>query len=127
MSDRHRELLAELDPSSPWLRKVTAVHSEALELREPFVDVVRRFAHLPGTVALVSGGDLDSARYHLLGVYPWLSLSGHRARTTLVDGEHRVELDEDPFTALDRVLQHCRLEPEGAPLPLSSGLLGCGT
>jgi para-aminobenzoate synthetase component 1 len=37
------------------------VHSERLELQEPFVELVRRFAHLPGTVALLSGGTLDCA------------------------------------------------------------------
>jgi len=106
------------------VRKVTGVHSEPLDLEQPFVDVVRRFAHLPGTVALMSGGTLDSARYHLLGVYPWLSLRGQRTRTTLTDGEQRVELDEDPFTALRRVLQHCSMPALGAAVPLSSGLFG---
>ncbi|WP_437317481.1 aminodeoxychorismate synthase component I [Sorangium sp. So ce385] len=115
---------AAIDVSLPWLRRVTGVHSEPLDLKEPFVEVVRRFAHLPGTVALMSGGELDSARHHILGVYPWLSLSGHRTRTTLADGEHRVELDEDPFTALRRLLQRCSVPELGAPLPLSSGLLG---
>ncbi|WP_438019341.1 aminodeoxychorismate synthase component I [Sorangium sp. So ce315] len=115
---------AAIDVSLPWLRRVTGVHSEPLDLTEPFVEVVRRFAHLPGTVALMSGGELDSARHHILGVYPWLSLSGHRARTTLVDGDHRVELHEDPFTTLRRLLQRCSVPAPGAPLPLSSGLLG---
>jgi para-aminobenzoate synthetase component 1 len=106
------------------MRKVTGVHSEPLDLEQPFIDVVRRFAHLPGTVALMSGGTFDSARYHLLGVYPWLSMRGHRTRTTLTDGEQRVELDEDPFTALRRVLHHCSMPGPGGALPLSSGLLG---
>jgi para-aminobenzoate synthetase component 1 len=106
------------------LRSVTDVHSEPLELKDPFVEVVRRFAHLPGTVALMSGGVLDCARHHVLGVYPWLSLSGHRTRTRIVDGDHRIELDEDPFSALRRLLRHCRLPPSATSLPLSSGLLG---
>lgn len=108
-----------------WLSRVTGVHSEPVELREPFVDVVRRFAHLPGTVALVSGGTLDCARHDILGVYPWLSLIGHRTHTTLADKDRRVQLEGDPFTALRRVLQHCQLPPDaGSRLPLSSGLLG---
>jgi para-aminobenzoate synthetase component 1 len=115
---------AAIDASLPWLEKVTGVHSEALDLHEPFVDVVRRFAHLPGTVALLSGGTLDCARHHILGVYPWLSLRGQRARTTLDDGDHRVELDGDPFTTLRRLLRHCRVPDLGLPLPLCSGLLG---
>jgi len=106
------------------LRRVTAVHAEQLELQEPFVELVRRFAHLPGTVALLSGGELDSARYHILGVYPWLSLSGHRTRTVLTDGDQRIELDGDPFSALQRVLQHCQMPDSAAARPLSSGLLG---
>jgi para-aminobenzoate synthetase component 1 len=115
---------AAIDASLPWLRRVAGVHSEPLDLQEPFVDVVRRFAHLPGTVALVSGGKLDCARYNILGVYPWLSLNGQRARTTLVDGDRRVELDGDPFTTLRRVLSHCSVPELGLPLPLCSGLLG---
>jgi len=110
--------------SLAWLQRVTGVHSEALELHEPFVDVVRRFAHLPGTVALVSGGQLDCARHDILGVYPWLSLSGQRAQTTLVEGDQRIDLDGDPFSILRRVLQHCSLPALDLPLPLCSGLLG---
>ncbi len=112
------------DANLSWLRSMAGVHSEPLDLHEPFVEVVRRFAHLPGTVALVSGGTLDCARHNILGVYPWLSLSGQRARTTLADGEHQVVLEGDPFTTLRRVLQHCSVPDLGSTLPLSSGLLG---
>jgi para-aminobenzoate synthetase component 1 len=115
---------AATDASLPPLRRVTGVHSEPLELHEPFLDVVRRFAQLPGTVALMSGGTLDCARHHILGVYPWLSLSGRRTQTALVDNDHRVELDVDPFIALRCVLQHCSVPGLPAPLPLCSGLLG---
>jgi para-aminobenzoate synthetase component 1 len=115
---------AAIDTNLPWLRRVTGVHSEALELTEPFLEMVRRFAHLPGTVALMSGGTLDCARHHILGVYPWLSLTGHRTRTTLADGDHRVELDLDPFSTLRQLLQHCSMPERGAPLPLCSGLFG---
>jgi para-aminobenzoate synthetase component 1 len=123
-----------IDSSVPWLRKVAGVHSEPLALHEPFLEVVRRFAHLPGTVALLSGGEIDCARHHILGVYPWLSLNGHRSQTTLADSGHSVALDGDPFATLRQVLQHCSMPehvvPEhvssdlASPLPLCSGLLG---
>ena len=106
------------------LRRVTGVHSEPIDLAEPFVEVVRRFSHLPGTVALLSGGTLDCARFHILGVHPWLSLIGERTRTTLVDGDQRFLLDEGPFTTLRRVLRHSHVPELNAELPLSSGLLG---
>lgn len=110
--------------SLPWLRRVTSVYSEPLTLNEAFIDVARRFASLPGTVALMSGGSLDCARHHILGVYPWLSLTGHRTRTSLGDGEHEAVVERPPFEALRAVLQHCRLPALALPLPLSSGLLG---
>jgi para-aminobenzoate synthetase component 1 len=120
---------AAIDVSLPWLRKLTGIHSEAIVLHEPFEEVVRRFAHLPGTVALLSGGKLDCARYHILGVYPWLSVTGERTRPVVADAEQRGELDCDPFTALRRVLQHCSVsdliaQEWAAALPVSSGLLG---
>ncbi|HKO47717.1 MAG TPA: aminodeoxychorismate synthase component I [Polyangiaceae bacterium] len=115
---------AAIDAGVSGLRTVTGVHSEPFELKQPFVEVVRRFAALPGTVALLSGGELDCARYHILGVYPWLSLCGYRTRTVLADGARSVELDGDPFSTLRRVLQHCRMPELATPLPLSSGLLG---
>jgi para-aminobenzoate synthetase component I len=115
---------AAIDSGLAGIRRVTGVHSEPLVLHEPFVDMVRRFAHMPGTVALVSGGNLDCARHHILGVYPWLSLTGHRTRAALADGDRRLELDGDPFTTLRRLLQHCGVPDLGLPLPLCSGLLG---
>ena len=115
---------APIDSNLPWLQRVAGVHSESIALREPFLELVRRFAHLPGTVALVSGGTLDCARHDILGVYPWLSLSGQRTQTTLTTDDHRVELDGDPFTNLRRVLQRCSLPDSGLPLPFCSGLLG---
>lgn len=115
---------AGLAQSAPWLRRVTRVHSERLELQEPFVELVRRFAHLPGTVALLSGGSLDCARHHILGVYPWISLSAGRTQTTIIDADQRLELDGDPFDTLREVLAHCRMPALPGSLPLSSGLLG---
>ncbi len=115
---------AEVATLPPWLPRVTCVHSERLLLEEPFVDVARRFAGLAGTVALLSGGDLDCARYHLLGVYPWLTLSARRTSTTLTSADQSLELAGDPFTILRQVLSHCRLAETRAQLPLSSGLLG---
>ncbi|GAA4965028.1 aminodeoxychorismate synthase component I [Actinoplanes utahensis] len=106
------------------LRKVTGVHAEPIALAEPFAEVARRFAHLPGTVALMSGGTADCARFHILAVHPWLSLSGGLIQTTITDGDRRIEVDDDPFTTLQRLLRHCALPAPAAPLPLSSGLLG---
>jgi para-aminobenzoate synthetase component 1 len=59
-------------PSPP--ATLTGVHVRPYTLKIPFIDLAARFAHLPGTVLLLSGGEQDSARYHLLGIYPWMTL-----------------------------------------------------
>jgi para-aminobenzoate synthetase component 1 len=117
-------MTAPLGESAPWLPRIAGIHAEPLELEEPFVDVVRRFAHVPGTVALMSGGSLDCARHHILGLYSWLSMSSQRTRTIVTAHDRQLELDEDPFTALRRVLAHCRLPRSKTALPLRAGLLG---
>ncbi len=55
---------------------LTGIYTESLNIDESFENLAARFAHEPGTVVLMSGGDLDCARYHLLGVWPWLSFKG---------------------------------------------------
>jgi para-aminobenzoate synthetase component I len=97
-----------------------------LELHAPFVDLAARCAHWPGTVVLLSGGDLDCARYHLLGVWPWLTLTGRGRSVTLVLDGQTLELESDPFTALRAVLKHFRLEPDdpALPAPMAAGLMG---
>ena len=56
-------------------RPMQGVHSERLELAQPFIDVVDRFADEHGTVALLGGGTQDSARYNILGIRPWLCVT----------------------------------------------------
>ena len=67
---------------------IDGVRSQPVRLEEPFVDMAARVAHEPGTVVLLSGGDLDCARYHILGIRPWLTITGRPEETTVViDGK----------------------------------------
>jgi len=98
--------------------------SEPFELSGSFVDLASRFADEPGTVALLSGGTHDSARYHVLGIRPWLSFH-ERAGTVTLDVGGTVERFElDPFAALDAVAGRYALPGIDKDVPLSSGLLG---
>jgi len=55
--------------------EITGMHIEPIDLDESFVDFSARFAALAGTTVLLSGGDLDCARYHILGAKPWLTMA----------------------------------------------------
>ena len=73
-----------LKPINTYLPRITGVRTETVHLEEPFVDMAARFAHEPGAVVLLSGGDQGCARYHILGLHPWLSLTGRPEETTVV-------------------------------------------
>ncbi len=103
---------------------ITDVLIEPFDLEEPFEELATRFAHEAGTVALLSGGDLDCARYHILGVWPWLTLCAgiHNAQLT-IDGLTRT-VHADPFDVLQQVLRKLRLPAKAYPQPIAAGVMG---
>ncbi|WP_319522697.1 aminodeoxychorismate synthase component I [uncultured Desulfosarcina sp.] len=106
------------------LPEISGVKTESLNLEEPFAAMAARFAREPGTVVLLSGGDLDCARYHILALRPWLSLSGSGRKTTLtIDGDLH-ETDQAPLDVLQQTLARYRLNPEAFPPPVAAGLFG---
>ena len=95
-----------------------------LNLREPFLDLVARFADESGTVALLSGGQHDSARFHVLGLRPWLTLRELAGTVTAEFSNTSVHAELDPFAALEAVTARYRLPGRDAAHPLTAGLLG---
>ncbi len=107
-----------------YLRGISGVRTETLHLEEPFADMAARFTHEPGTVVLLSGGDLDCARYHILGIHPWLRLTGRFGETTVsIDGASHV-VPQAPLDVLETVLDRCSLSIEGGAGPVAAGLFG---
>jgi len=108
---------------------ITGIFKKKITLNEPFIDFSARFAAVPGTVVLLSGGDLDCSRYHILGAKPWLSFRG-RGRSMSITGQDKtVELKADPFELLRDILNTYSLDrPEqgfsGVPEPVAAGLFG---
>jgi para-aminobenzoate synthetase component 1 len=95
-----------------------------LDLDGSFVDLVSRFADETGTVALLSGGAHDSARWNILGIRPWLTLGESAGQVALDIGGRRTVLPGDPFDALDVVSRRYTLPGPDVDHPLSAGLLG---
>ena len=107
-----------------YLSGIPRVRTEPLHLEEPFADMAARFVHEPGTVVLLSGGDLDCSRYHILGIHPWLTLTGGLGETTaVIDGEVHV-VPQAPLDVLETVLDRCHLSTGDAPGPVAAGLFG---
>jgi para-aminobenzoate synthetase component 1 len=103
---------------------VKEIRTEDLKLDEPFIDLVGRFAHLPGTVALISGGHLDCARYHILAIRPWLSFYGKKDQLNIKIEAHNHSFQADPFITLKKILAAARRELPSIPGPIQAGLFG---
>lgn len=104
--------------------KITGIHVEPVHLGESFLDFAARFAGIPGTVLLMSGGELDCARYHILGARPWLTFSGRNHNMKLAVENQTLQFDADPFDTLRMILNTFRLDDPIWPAPVSAGLLG---
>jgi len=104
--------------------KIENISVSPIELNAPFIDVAYRFAHQPGMVTLMSGGNLDCARYHILALNPWLTVRGDKNGISLKSGDRTALLEIDPFDALRGVIEDNKTAADNASLPLESGLFG---
>ena len=89
------------------------------------MDIAAHRARKEGTVLLMSGGDLDSARHHILGLKPWLTLKSRGRALELVIDEQTHRLQVDPLEAVGAVTERFPYALETADdIPLATGLMG---
>jgi len=103
---------------------IKSVYSKKIQLNESFMDFSARFAPLKGTVILMSGGDTDCARYHILAAKPWLFFSGRGSMFTVYSKKQAICFDTDPFNMLKKILHYFKLNSDKYFLPVASGLFG---
>ncbi len=107
------------------LPRLAGVRQEPIDLPEPFEQFAARFSRQPGTVVLLSGTDLDCSRYHMLGIDPWLQIKMSGRQLDIFCRNTRQKIEEDPFTCLKLLLDHCRLPHTASNLsPFSAGFMG---
>ncbi|MBN1545061.1 MAG: aminodeoxychorismate synthase component I, partial [Syntrophaceae bacterium] len=104
--------------------RITAIHSEPLTFDGTFQDLCRPFARIPGTVILMSGGDSDCARYHILAALPWLTMTGKGQKIRFTVDAKTQTLTGDPFVSLHNVIKVCRIDGDHLPKPVGAGLFG---
>lgn len=102
----------------------TGVHTEKIILAEPFIAFASRFANISGTVVLMSGGDLDCARYHILGALPWLTYAGRGHNLSISTSEGTLNFKSDPFDMLQAILNRYKISISCELNPFSAGLMG---
>lgn len=100
------------------------VESDPITLPASFQDFAAPLAPQTGTVVLLSGGDLDCARHHLLAAMPWLQLRGRGPRIEAVLGEIGFQFQADPFELFKQVVARLRHPLDIPDLPVTNGLFG---
>lgn len=103
---------------------IAGLFHQDISLDEPFIDFAMRFAHIPGTICLMSGTNLDCARYHMLATRPILTLSG-KGKSMKISTEASIQqVEADPFDTLRQLLIHFENPEIDFPKPVSAGLFG---
>ena len=103
---------------------LTGIRYKKFNTDESFIDIATRFAHEPGTTVLMSGGNLDCSRYHILGIRPWLTFSGKRDLITICNDHETFTFEKNPFEILKIILNSCGLEKQPDTIPVGAGLMG---
>lgn len=105
---------------------VSGFHTEPIELNETFMETASRFAAIPGTVLLMSGTGLDCARYHILGVKPWLAFTGRDQNLQLRIHDTIHHIAENPFDVLRQILRQFHFDAALPDIetPIGAGLMG---
>ena len=105
-------------------RPVTGIVYKKIAVDESFVNIAAKFAHEPGTTLLMSGGNLDCARYHILGIRPWLNFSGKSTHITVSAGNEKHEFEANPFDVLREIKDTFKIDQIPEDIPIGSGLMG---
>ena len=103
---------------------ITGVREMPITLEEDFLVFAGRFTHRAGTVLLMSGGDLDCARHHILAINPWMTIRGRGRQLWVQTDDGEALIPGNPFDALQNILDHFRLAQPFPTTPLAAGLLG---
>lgn len=104
--------------------KIEGIFSQKINIKEPFLRFAQKFSDRTGTILLLSGGNLDCSRYHILCVNPFLTFTGKGNRMTIKTDLTERTFEGDPFSTLRSLVQAYQLDNLDFPLPVLSGLFG---
>ncbi len=110
------------------LPRIERIHREKIELEQSFELLASKFTDMPGTIVLLSGTDLDCARYNILAVMPWLTLTGKNKNLIIKYADKKISLNKDPFDVVEALIKHFDISTDpyvsDGSVPVNAGLFG---
>ena len=101
------------------------VHSEELPFTPDMFALARVRNHEPGCVFLASGGDVDSAQYHILALRPWFVLQAKGHSWIVRQNSFEISGSGSPLPVIRAVLQANSIpELHQKSSPTRSGMFG---
>ena len=100
------------------------VHTEELPCSPDLFTLARARSHEPGCVFMASGGNVDSARYHLLGLRPWFMLESKNHTWTCRQGDKDISGTGSPLPVLRFILRTSTMPAQPDTGPVTAGLFG---
>ncbi len=97
---------------------------EPLETDKDFLTISSLFQHLFGTVILLSGSNLDCARYNLLAINPLFLIKAKGKKVTIQTRNKKVEIFKDPFELLKTLLKKFSIKNIFNEIPIATGFFG---
>ena len=112
-----------------FLPRITDIVVRGFNFDLPFEHAAARFSQQEGTVVLLSGSDLDCARYHILAVDPWLTVkgTGDSICIELKDSAGNFvshKMQQDPLGLVDTLITQFSFFDKAFKLPVTAGLFG---
>ena len=106
------------------LPRIQGVRTCRVDTSHSFEAIAGLFAEEMGTVVLLSGTDLDSARYHILAARPWFTMTGKGDNLAVDCLGDSTSFRWDPIDAVGRVTDRFALQERDPGLPVAAGLFG---
>ncbi|MFP4428415.1 MAG: aminodeoxychorismate synthase component I [Desulfovermiculus sp.] len=100
------------------------VHTEKLSCSPDLFALARAKSHESGCVFLASGGDIDSARHHILALRPWFVLESKDHTWTCRQGDKEISGTGSPLSVLRFILRNNTIPAQPGTGPIQAGLFG---
>jgi len=105
-------------PENPIVYRQTQFKGRRIE------DLYWNIAGEANSSLLLSGGNLDSARFSFIGNDPFCIIRSKDSRTEIIRSGSRERFEGDPFTHLESILNRYQVAPPPADLPFTAGGIG---